>query len=133
MLGDFNWKKAYDRFINSSWTVLRAVRFAKKHNTAATRCMCASACADFEASIDIAGVPTHLAMVYAVKDMFWAPARRFRLRRCGSYQWHTAPNLFEQARLQAKADQAAPRSSYTSSLREAWARQGRSCFHRCDR
>ena len=121
VLGDFNWRKAYDKFINSSWTVLPAVRSSKKHKTAPTRCICASACTDFEASIDIVGVPTHLAMVYAVKDLFWTPTRRFRLRRCGSYQWHTAPNLFEQARLQANADQAAPRSCYTSSLREAWA------------
>ena len=94
VVGDFNWRKAYEKFIFNSWTLLPAVRSSKQHKTAPTRCLCASASADFESSIDIAGVPTHLAMVYAVKDMFWAPTRRFRLRRCGSYQWHTAPNLF---------------------------------------
>ena len=120
VLGDFNWRKAYERFINNSWTLLPAVRSSKKHKTAPTRCLCASASAAFETSIDVIGVPTHLAMVYAVKDMFWAPTRRFRLRRCGSYQWLTAPNLFEQARLQVKADQAALRSRYTSTLRDAW-------------
>ena len=120
LIGDFNWKPAYDKSLCDHWCVAPRTKSVKSGTAALIRCICTGATADFAASHDILGVPHHLAMVYVINGFEWQPSTAFRLRRCGKIVWATKPNPYEDARLRASADEGAQKVGYTASLLEAW-------------
>ena len=121
LVGDFNWKAAYDKHICDGWSVVDRTCSVKKGVAAPTRCMHKVVVVQNEAQIDILGIPHHRAMVYRSCIPAPQPGPSLRLRRCAKYQWRTKPNCIEEESLRMAAERAAAKSGYAGNITQAWA------------
>jgi hypothetical protein len=120
-VGDFNWKRCYGDLLGNDWVQAEVVVTHKAGRTSPTRCVVqGEGEVAFCKTINVPGVPTHLAVVYSVGVKRPSRPKLTRVKRASNFVWSATPNEEEQAALRNAADAAGSAPCLADGLEQAW-------------